>query len=246
MAAATKRGIKRRIKSGWWLGLTQWDAFIWIGTLLIVAQVILIPYAGWKRVTSSAAYEDLTHEMSNAMGTKGAGTSSSGHRVRAASPPPAVGGQGWTFGFMTDINPGPRYSTQNRMLPAHTPVHVLGQSADGQYLQVEATLLSGKKLTGYVLAERVQSADPTAGARPESGWVMIKRPGGAQLRAAPDFDAEMYGMEAEGNVVKVLARLKKNEWSPGVTGDFLLVEAGPRGKAWIAALQVKPAQAPAQ
>ncbi|MCW5623982.1 MAG: hypothetical protein KIT73_04590 [Burkholderiales bacterium] len=239
MAAAAKRGIRKRIKAGWWLGLKQFDKVIWIGTLSIIALLLAIPYAGWMRVTSSDAFADFSAEINRSMGN--------GSGPRADSPPPAVGSRGWTFGHVADLNPRPKYELKAKLLPAYTAVRVLDRTADGQWLKVEASLVNGRRFTGYVLAERVGSKDPAEGTVPESGWVKVAVDNVGSLRAAPDFDAETFTRLQRGQVLEVVGRKKRREFMPGVSGDFLLVRnpgnIGPP-QVWVAQSHVESTSAP--
>ncbi|MBI1396986.1 MAG: hypothetical protein GC151_13495 [Betaproteobacteria bacterium] len=228
---AARQGFGKRIRAGWWYGLRQRDPVIWISTLLIVVQVLVVPYLGLRKIaTGHVVGSGDDFSLANLF-------------VRSApdpdaSDPPSVGQSGWTYRQSTDMSPVPRYNPRNRRLPAYTPVRVIGAASDGKWMRVQATLHDGSRVSGFVMTDRLISADPTSDAEPETGTVIV-RGRDAPLLAAPAMDAVMVGTAAVGTKLTVHARVRRGELMKGVPGDYLLVDSGSKGQAWILANRVK-------
>lgn len=232
--ATAGRPLKTRITQGWRTGLALRDAFVCIGTLVIVAEIALIGLFTWR--TANAV--EPASMLQRALG------------IEPQGPPLAIGGQAWVRHVTADLNPTPQYSLQHQRLWAFQPVTILNgvRMGNEDWLQVTGTLLNRKTFTGWVLADRVQTNDPTAGAVDEPGWVVVTHPQGASLLSAPELQAAPWSPPApKGQRLRKLRRLPRGGFGNDLK-DYLLIEnpgpGGRRGAAWVYELHVAPATGP--
>lgn len=224
---AAKRGLFKRIRSGWAIGLAQRETIVCAGTFLIVAQLGAIGYLMWRDAAPPAA--------------------------KASAPAPASAaapssGRAWVSPGSAALYPQPATRGQAFSLPPYTPLAVRQRSQDGRWLRVDAVMHTGKAINGWVMAQQVQSRDPVTVARPQAGWVIVTNSAGAVLRAGPDPNAATFGNVPRGQVLRQIARVARGDLVKGASGEFVLIDnqgpAGRRGQAWVLDSQVAPAKPP--
>ena len=236
MSEADKGGILRRVKSGWWIGLSQFDPVIWLETLLIALLLASTLYSGGPgkpRFVQTPV-------------RPAAPVASAAARPAVATAPSVakpVAQRAWTGPRLAQLRTRPSATAGGRKLPAYTPLQVSGR-AGSDWLEVQAVFLSGEHARGYLPRGDVQFDNPVAAARPERGALTVIRNKGALMYAAPSALAANAGTRMEkGRRLRMLGRLRRSD-APGATEDFLLVENdrparnAPR-QFWLAASDVR-------
>lgn len=225
MAQARKRGFFRRVAAGWIVGVTQFDMFVSVGSLLCAA---LLTTTVWRIANPPA----VPHPSVNQACAPG-----------AAELAKLQGRPAWTVGHAaaTPMTARPGYQRRSRMLFPFTPLVVRG-SAGGSLL-VTAALPRGEFATGYVPQDRVQFTNPIAAAVSETGWLRVTAPGGTGLRVGPDLESSFYGKAAQGEKLRELGRIHMGWLTDTRPSDWYLVEQqnghGCTYGAWVAMWQAK-------
>ena len=230
MAATNRNGLRQRIWRGYKIGVSQRDTFVLGGSALLLVQLWgVFALGGRDRTRSNAAAGSRGSIFGLGPGSRGG----SEPEIRRVNPRTPRGTTGWIGDNSTDLTPTPAYNRRSRRLAAYTPVRITGLTPDGQYVRVE-TIVGGRGMTGFVLHSSLQLNDPLEGMVPEQRQVTVTRPGGADLRDGPSFDANVISHADIGKTLVIAGRIRRPDFMEGVSGDFLLVRGTSR-PLWIAA-----------